>query len=268
MQFRQKALSKLQSPEELDVPVRFARPQGRIVLAVTVLVIAAAAIWSVTGTVSSKLEAPGILTHGKGSYLLQSPVAGQVTAVLAKEGDVMGAEEPLVRVSTPEGDRAIRTVAPGRVTGLSAGIGSVVTTGADVAVLERLRGPNDPLVATLYASGTGAQDISAGDSVDLTVHSVSSQKYGVLRGTVAAVGRVPQGEKQIASFLGDARLAQEYTRNGPPIAVKVKLQRSSTTESGLRWSVNDGPPYELESMTTVTAAVRLDAQHPVEWILP
>ena len=42
MQFRQKALSKLQSPEELDVPVHLARPQGRLVLTVTVLIMAVA----------------------------------------------------------------------------------------------------------------------------------------------------------------------------------------------------------------------------------
>ena len=77
MEFRQKALAKLQSPEELDVPVHFARPQGLLVLVVTLVVMAAGCVWAVTGTVSSKLTAPGILTHTQGSYLLQSPVAGR-----------------------------------------------------------------------------------------------------------------------------------------------------------------------------------------------
>ena len=44
MQFRQQALSKLQSPEEIDLPVRFARPQGWLVLTVTVLVVVAASV--------------------------------------------------------------------------------------------------------------------------------------------------------------------------------------------------------------------------------
>lgn len=106
MQFRQKALSKLQSPEELDLPVRFARPQGRLVLAVTVVVMAAAAFWAFTGSVSSKLSAPGILTHAEGSYLLQSPFAGQVTAVLAEEGQLLSparrcSSSPRTRVSGP-----------------------------------------------------------------------------------------------------------------------------------------------------------------------
>ena len=57
MQFRQQALAKLQSPEELDLPVRFARPQGWLVLIVTLAVVIGAAVWAVNGTVSSTLIA-------------------------------------------------------------------------------------------------------------------------------------------------------------------------------------------------------------------
>lgn len=108
MQFRQKALSKLQSPEELDLPVRFARPQGRFVLAVTVLVMTAAGFWAFTGSVSSKQSAPGILTRAEGSYLLQSPFSGQVTAVVAKEGQLLSparrcSRSPRTRGSGPYG---------------------------------------------------------------------------------------------------------------------------------------------------------------------
>lgn len=268
MQFRQKALSKLQSPEELDVPVRFARPQGRLVLLVTVVVMAAAAFWSVTGTVSSKLEAPGVLTHGKGSYLLQSPFAGQVTEVLAEEGDMVRADQPLVKVSTEDGAQAIRTVAPGRVTSLATSIGSVVTTGADVATVERVENPGDPLVATLYVPGDEAAGVSAGDPVDLTVQSVPSQQYGVLRGEVRAVSRAPRTREQISAFLGDSRLAKQLTAQGPPVVVVVRLQRAGSTESGYRWSKDGGPPHSLHSMTAVSGAVHLDSQHPAEWLLP
>ena len=61
MQFRQQALAKLQSAEELDLPVRFARPQGWLVLTVTVAVTAAASVWAVTGSVSSTVSAPASL---------------------------------------------------------------------------------------------------------------------------------------------------------------------------------------------------------------
>ncbi|MEV4442807.1 HlyD family efflux transporter periplasmic adaptor subunit [Streptomyces sp. NPDC049577] len=268
MQFRQKALSKLQSPEELDLPVRFARPQGRLVLAITVVVMAVATFWAFTGSVSSTLTAPGILTHAEGSYLLQSPIAGQVTRVFADEGQVLTAGAPLLQVATDRGEKTVRAVAGGRVTTLVAKMGSVVTTGADVATVERVRDPDEPLVAMLYVPGGSGGTIPVGATVDLSVESVPQQRFGVLRGRVEAVGRAPQTEAQIGGFLGDARLAAQFARQGNPVAVLVRLERSAATKSGYRWSSADGPPYAVDSTTPVTGAVHLAAQHPVDWLLP
>lgn len=267
MQFRQKALSKLQSPEELDLPLRFARPQGRLVLAVTVVVMAAASFWAFTGSVSSKLSAPGILTHAEGSYLLQSPYAGQITQVLAKEGQLLPPGAPLLEVGTDRGARTVRVVAGGRVTTLVAKIGSVVTTGADVATVERVTSPDDPMVAVLYVSGGSGGTIPVGAPVDLSVQSVPQQRFGVLRGRVKAVGRAPQSPAQISGFLGDSRLAAQFSRQGNPFAVLVQLERSATA-SGYRWSSTGGPPYAVDSTTPVTGAVHLSAQRPVDWLLP
>ncbi|MEU3724518.1 HlyD family efflux transporter periplasmic adaptor subunit [Streptomyces sp. NPDC031705] len=268
MQFRQKALSTLQSPEELDLPVRFARPQGRLVLAVTVVAMAAASIWAFAGTVSAKLSAPGILTHAEGSYLLQSPYAGQVVETLAKEGQLLSPGAPLLRVTTDRGEQVVRLLAGGRVTTLVAKTGSVVTTGADVATVERVKNAAEPLTAVLYVSGPSGSAIPVGAQVDLTVQSVPQPRYGVLRGRVQAVGRTPQTAAQIGGFLGDGRLAARFTRQGDPVAVLVRLERSSATTSGYRWSSSDGPPYPVDSTTPVTGAVRLSAQRPVDWLLP
>ncbi|WP_326595438.1 HlyD family efflux transporter periplasmic adaptor subunit [Streptomyces sp. NBC_01803] len=268
MQFRQKALTKLQSPEELDLPVRFARPQGRLVLAVTAVVLVAAGCWGLTGSVSSKLSAPGVLTHAEGGYLLQSPVAGQVTEVLVEEGDLLSPGEPLLTVRTDEGDEPVSAVAGGRLTTLLADTGSVVTTGADVATLERVTGPDDPLVAVLYVPGGHGATIPVGARVDLTVQSVDRQEFGVLRGRVQAVGRAPQSEARIAGFLGDSRLAAAFAREGDPVAVLVELERSDTTDSGYAWSSDDGPPFAVDSPTAVTGAVHLSAERPVDWLLP
>ncbi|MBT2442761.1 HlyD family efflux transporter periplasmic adaptor subunit [Streptomyces sp. ISL-36] len=268
MQFRQKALSKLQSPEELDVPVRFARPQGRLVLVVTVVVMAAATFWAFTGTVSSKLSTPGVLTHAEGSYLLQSPVAGQVTGVLVEEGRQVSAGAPLLTVRTDQGDRPVRAVAGGRVTTLFARMGSVVATGADVATIERVTHPDDPLVAMLYVPGSSASTVPVGATVDLTVQSVPRNQFGVLRGRVKAVGRAHQTEAQIAGFLGDSGLAAQFSRQGNPVAVLVTLERSSTTRSGFAWTSAEGPPQPLDSGTPVTGAVHLSAERPIDWLLP
>nr|WP_202122703.1 HlyD family efflux transporter periplasmic adaptor subunit [Streptomyces sp. BA2] len=261
-------MSKLQSPEELDLPVRYARPQGLLVLAVTVIVMAAASVWAVTGSISSTLRAPGILTHGQGSYVLQSPVTGQVTRVIAEEGKRVDAGAPVLKVRTDQGDKVVRSIAAGRVTTLVARIGTVVTTGADVATVERVSGTDDPLLAMLYVPADSAATVPVGASVDLTVQSVPTQEYGMLRGRVKAVGRTAQSDQKISGFLGDKELAGQFTKDGPPVAVLVRLETSSGTKSGYKWSSAGGPPFALDSMTLATGAFHLAEQRPIDWLLP
>ncbi|MER5910888.1 HlyD family efflux transporter periplasmic adaptor subunit [Streptomyces sp. NPDC001982] len=268
MQFRQQALAKLQSPEELDLPVRLARPQGWLALSVTVVAMAAASVWAVTGSVSSTVGAPAILTHGQGSYILQSPVAGQVTAVLAKQGERLPADSPVLKVRTSQGDSVVRTVAAGRITGLAATIGQIIQTGTNVAAVEKVAHTSDPLYATVYVPVENAASIPADAAVDLTVSSVSTQEYGVLRGHVKSVDRTAQSAQSIAAFLGDGQLGEQFSKKGRPVAVLVRLDKSRATKSGYKWSSAEGPPYGLDSMTLATASIRLADQRPVDWLLP
>ncbi|MEU4659848.1 HlyD family efflux transporter periplasmic adaptor subunit [Streptomyces sp. NPDC023723] len=268
MQFRQQALAKLQSPEELDLPVRFARPQGWLVLSVTVLAMAAASVWAVTGSVASTVDAPAVLTHNQGSYLLQSPVAGQVTAVVARQGQRLGAGAPVLKVRGAEGETVVRSVDAGRVSALAATVGQIIQTGANVAAVEKVAHAGDPLYATVYVPAENAAAIPAHAAVDLTLQSVPAQEYGVLRGRVTAVDRAAQSAQQIAAFLGDSQLGEQFTKDGRPVAVTVRLDRSATTESGYAWSSAAGPPFALSSMTLGTGSVRLADQHPVDWLLP
>ncbi|MFF9803759.1 HlyD family efflux transporter periplasmic adaptor subunit [Streptomyces coeruleorubidus] len=268
MQFRQQALAKLQSPEELDLPVRFARPQGWLVLSVTVVAMAAASAWAVTGSVTSTVSAPAILTHGQGSYLLQSPVAGQVTAVLAKQGERLPADSPVLKVRTPKGETVVRTLDAGRVSALAATVGQIIQTGANVAAVEKVARATDALYATVYVPAENAASVPDDAAVDLTVQSVPTQEYGVLRGHVKSVDRSAQSPQAIAAFLGDSQLGEQFTKKGRPVAVTVRLDKSSATKSGYKWSSADGPPFKLNSMTLASGSIRLADQRPVDWLLP
>ncbi|MFE9285045.1 HlyD family efflux transporter periplasmic adaptor subunit [Streptomyces olivaceus] len=268
MQFRQQALSKLQSPDELDLPVRLARPQGWLVLSVTVVAMAAASVWAVGGSVTSTVSAPAILTHGQGSYLLQSPVSGQVTAVLATPGQRLGADAPVLKVRTADGESVVRTVDAGRVSALAATVGQIIQTGANVASVEKVAHTGDPLYATVYVPADNAAAVPANASVDLTVQSVPAQQYGVLHGKVKSVDRSAQSAQTIGAFLGDSQLGEQFTKDGRPVAVTVRLTASESTKSGYAWSSADGPPFELTSMTLASGSIRLADQRPVDWLLP
>jgi multidrug efflux pump subunit AcrA (membrane-fusion protein) len=228
----------------------------------------AAAGWAVTGSVSSTLSAPGILTYAQGSYVLQSPVAGQVIGVLAEEGQALPANAPLLKVRTAQGSTMVRTIAAGRLTALVATIGSVVATGADVAAVERVEHASDPLMAMLYVPADSGSTVAVGAPVDLTVQSVPAQQYGVLRGRVKAVGRTAETSQQITGFLGSSQLGEQFSKAGQPVAVLVRLVPSSHTRSHFTWSSTGGPPYAVGSMTLATGAIHLAEQHPIDWLLP
>jgi multidrug efflux pump subunit AcrA (membrane-fusion protein) len=233
-----------------------------------VVAMAAASVWAVTGSVTSTVSAPAILTHGEGSYILQSPVAGQVTAVLAEQGKRLPPDSPVLKVRTAQGDTVVRTVAAGRITALAATIGQIIQTGADVASVEKVARASDPLYATVYVPAENAASIPVDAAVDLTVSSVPTQTYGVLHGHVKSVDRSAQSAQQIAAFLGDSQLGGQFTEKGRPVAVTVKLDRSPGTKSGYRWSSKDGPPFGLTSMTLASGSIRLADQRPVDWLLP
>ncbi|MFI9155375.1 HlyD family efflux transporter periplasmic adaptor subunit [Streptomyces sp. NPDC053367] len=268
MQFRQQALAKLRSPEELELPVRLARPQGWLVLSVTLVAMAAASVWAVTGSVSSTVSAPAVLTHGRGSYILQSPVTGQVTGVLAEPGDQLGAGAPVLKVRTGDGDTVVRAVAAGRVTALAASVGQIVSTGANLAAVEKVTRADAPLYATVYVPAKSAASVPVGAAVDLTVQTVPAQSYGVLRGRVKSVDPAPQSAQSIGAFLGDAQLGAQLSRDGRPVAVLVQLERAPGTRSGYRWSTSEGPPHRLTSMTLADGSIHLADQRPVDWLLP
>ncbi|MDI5966226.1 HlyD family efflux transporter periplasmic adaptor subunit [Streptomyces sp. SL13] len=268
MQFRHKALAKLQSPEELDVPVRFARPQGWLVLAVTVVLMAAGAWWAVAGTVTPRTTAAGALTHGEGGFTVQSPYPGQVTAVHAQLGATLPRGAAVLAVADAGRTYTVRMPATGRITTVGARIGAVVATGADLVTVERVDSPADPLLAVLYAPQDTAATIPAGAAVDLTVAGVPAHPGGTLSGTVVSVGRTPQSRTDISDFLGDPDLARVLDPGGAPVAVLVRLRRSTATRSGYAWSGGPGPSGAPQSGTPVSGSVHLAAQHPADWILP
>jgi len=270
VEFRQKALARLQSPEELDVPVRLARPQGALVLALVAVVLATGGWWAVTGTVDTHETAEGVLTHTEGGYLLQSPYAGEVTALYTQPGKQLAAGAAVAAVRTADGrTQTVHAVVAGEVVQLPVQIGAVVSAGADLASVVRSAKPGEPLVAVLYPDAATAAQMSAGDPVDVTVQTVPEQTFGTLRGTVLAVGRAAESAQQITAFLGDAQLAQAFTAKGQqPVPVVVRLHTDAHNASGYAWSKKSGPPYALQPSAVVSASVRTAAQHPIDWLLP
>ena len=266
MEFRQKALSKLQSPEELDIPVRFARPQGWLVLAVTLVVLAAAR--RVGRDRHRALQAaprPASSTHGQGSYLLQSPLAGQVTAVLAKEGEQLAAGAPLLTVRTAQrragrpqpSPRAGSPRSPPRSAPSWPPARTWPASNASPARATRWSRCSTSPATTPPRSRVGAP-------VDLTVQTV-------LRPAVRRAARpCPRGRPRAADPAADHRLprrrrswASSLLRAGPTgRGRRSGWTRSPRTKSGYRWSLRRRPAAPPALHDAVSGSVRLSRAAP------
>jgi hypothetical protein len=233
VKFRQQALDKLQAPSELDAPVRLVQPRNVVLLIIMGILVVSGAVWASVGSLPRTVSAPGILTRTGGSFSLQSPISGQITGVFANEGATFPINTPLFTVQ---------------------------------AVIERIEGQNDPLVAVLYVTQEQAGFIRVGYPVDLSVQSAPSHQYGVIRGEVQSIDKFPESSQQISDFLGDAQLGEAYSANGQPFKVMVSLPRAETT-SGFRWSTRQGPSFQIDSRTFVTGTFQLPAIKPINWVV-
>jgi HlyD family secretion protein len=86
--FRQSALDRLSSPEQLDQLVRVADAKGWVAAIGLLLFVSFAAAWGVLGSIPTQVQAPGILVI-KGGRLMNvpSPASGMIADLRVRAGD-------------------------------------------------------------------------------------------------------------------------------------------------------------------------------------
>ena len=155
------------------------------------------------------------------------------------------------------------------MTTLVATIGSVVTTGADVAAVERIESADDPADGDVVLPADNGSSVPVGAAVDLTVQSAPAQRYGVLRGRVKSVGRTgSDGSADRLASWGTASWASSSRSRASPVPVLVRLDDLVAHQVRLPWSSSAGPPYAVGSMTLASGTVHLAEQRPIDWLLP
>ena len=270
MDFRRKALDSLRAPDDLDSPVRLARPQAWVALLVLVAVMSAGVAWCCFGEVPRSVSGNGILTYPLGVSVLQGSYTGDVSTIFALPDTVVPAGTPVMSIVSPDGTtQLVRTPFAGVVTSVLVTSGQYVNPGTTLLDIERTDSLSDQLLARVYVPAAQAVDLQPGDQVSLDVTSAPAQAFGVLRGTVTSVDAFPETRQQILDFLGgNELLGDQFLSNGDPIGVNVSLTADTSTLSGFKWSTRSGPPFELQSQTVVTASVALPGERPITWVLP
>jgi HlyD family secretion protein len=100
--FRQVALDRLASPEQLDQIMRVTTPKGWIALVAIGVALVVAGAWSVGGTIPEKVNGRGILIRSGGIFQVVAQSAGAVSDVGVDVGDRVVEGQVIARLAQPE----------------------------------------------------------------------------------------------------------------------------------------------------------------------
>ncbi|MDM9381307.1 NHLP bacteriocin system secretion protein [Chlorogloeopsis sp. ULAP01] len=87
--FRQEALDRLSSPEQLDQAIQVVKPQAWLTLTAMGFLVAMAGVWSVFGRIPLTVTGQGILIRPRHIVQFQSPSSGQLLTLKVKPGDIV-----------------------------------------------------------------------------------------------------------------------------------------------------------------------------------
>src|SRR5262249_13326044 len=190
---------KLSSPEQLDQLLRVTSPRGWLALLGVGLLIGAAVVWSLLGSIPATIAGEGILIRGEGVQLIDAPLSGQLTKILVKAGDLIQANQVVATMNGDSGSIEIRSARPGRVLELRASEGTFVQAGTALVSFELAQ---EDLEVVLYLQPADGKKVSPGMEVQISPSTVSSQAYGVLIGTVKSVSDFPLTVQGMYRVLG------------------------------------------------------------------
>ncbi len=99
--FRKAALDKLASPEQLDVLAQVTSPTGWLALGTVGVLLIGVLVWSVIGSIPTRVEGEGILIRGGGLRQIESTGDGVLTDLKVRVSDPVQARAVIGTVSLP-----------------------------------------------------------------------------------------------------------------------------------------------------------------------
>jgi HlyD family secretion protein len=100
--FRQAALDRLSSPEQLDRLMHVINPQGWVALLGLCLVLAFVLVWSIFGRLPTTIAGTGILLSADGIREVEVLGSGVVTRMRVRVGDVVAQGDTIASVGQPQ----------------------------------------------------------------------------------------------------------------------------------------------------------------------
>ncbi|SMC90141.1 NHLP bacteriocin system secretion protein [Sporomusa malonica] len=300
--FRKAALDKISSPDQLDQLITVTSPRGWIALATLGVLLLAAILWGIFGSIVVKVNSTGMLLTPGGIANIVHTADGQVTEVYVAPGSIVRAGQVIATVSQPsitaeierlrsetaltqnQPDNAGRMVqqkqlqqqlaqasqvvsaVSGQVVEVKAVKGDFIRAGTSL-VSVKTGEEGGKLAAVLYLSAEDGKKISPGLEVHIAPSTVRSEEYGFLVGKITSVSEYPVTSEKMQQALGSKELVQKFSKesNGAPIEVRAELIPDKTP-SGYLWTSLTGPGQEILGGTVCSASVVVKRQRPITMV--
>lgn len=264
--FRQAALDKLATPEELDKMIQVTNLRGWIALGGLALIVVAALAWSILGSLPTVVKAGGVLIRQDGIQDIQLPNGGLVTNLTLQPGDLVKQGQVIAQVRDDNGvTKPLTSPFTGTILEVLVSNNTAVKPQSTVARIEE---DSKPLKSILLLSLADGKQIKPGTRVQLSPSTVQSEEYGQLLGTVSFVSQLPVSPESLLNQLKSPALVTALGGDAPAIEVDVTLDADPSTPSGLKWTTPTGPPFKLSNGTLCVANLVVGEQRPLDLVLP
>ena len=100
--FRKVALDKLSSPEQLDQLITVTTPRAWFALIAIGCIVFTAVLWSIFGSIPTKVYGSGIITKSHGIYNIIHTSPGRITDVRVSVGDQVRSGDVVARIEQPQ----------------------------------------------------------------------------------------------------------------------------------------------------------------------
>jgi multidrug efflux pump subunit AcrA (membrane-fusion protein) len=198
--FQKPALERLSSPEQLDQLMPILRPAAWVALIGVGLLLTAAVLWSVFGTIKTVVAGYGSLERLDGVSILRAPASGTLQSLLVQVDDNVEQGQTLAMVAPADPQAAplpLTSPVDGRVLNVLVAAGQPVGEAQEVL---RVEDPRQRLSGVLYISTVDAYQVEVGMEAKLLPATSSKHEGAYLRGRVTMAGRQPVATRQPADW--------------------------------------------------------------------
>ncbi len=281
--YRKSALDKLSSPEQLDKALKITSPLSWLALIAITIIIIAAAIWAIKGTIPVTITASGKIVGGETATItVFSNDGGEVRSILVKDGVFVKEGTSVIAKVRPSSsilnDKEIKADQSGFVRIIKVNEGENIASYAPMLYLCPLVEHPENCIVVCYVSPSEAQSIeraltkSRENDQDVTAYvnftGSDSQKSGHLTGRVVSVDAQNTNMSALDPLIAN-NVSSEFSQKGLTYAraVTLELYPDKDDPSLYAWSNNKTDNPIVSEGKEVQIKIIVDSPHPYEKFL-